>query len=96
MINFPAKSILMKIKLKLHRNHTKEKQLVILGQHVFYLQNFQMKYLKCQESFSFNEVPKVNVKIMIHTPQELIKEQKKREREKREEKKRPFYRVCFK
>lgn len=85
----------MKIKLKLHRNHTKEKQLVILGQHVFYLQNFQMKYLKCQESFSFNEVPKVNVKIMIHTPQELIKEQKKRERKGKKRRKEKAILLCL-
>lgn len=98
MINFPAKSSLTKIKLKLHRNHTKEKHLVILGQHDFYLQNSQMKYLKCQwaenchlESSLFNKVPKVHVKIMIHIFQVLIKEQKKRERKGIKEKKRKGY-----
>jgi hypothetical protein len=54
-----------------------------------------MKYLKCQESFSFNEVPKVNVKIMIHTPQELIKEQKKRERKGKKRRKEKAILLCL-
>lgn len=46
------------------------------------------------ESFPFNDVPKINVKIMIHTPQVLIKwtnnrKKKERKRKKKREKKKP-------